>query len=231
MPPNSNGSDPYNSAAFVVRDCALVAIATGRRAQTVRELRDGVAAADSESLYYHFWGHLLRPRFDDPEYHNDFAVWLHAALHDDVLAERLGIIDPAEFECADALRSELVEVLDERLDEVEVGPVARHDHQFHFRRCQTVVFETGLTLHTPRELAAAVGHFSPGSIFYHIIDARRREPLRVDDLRVWLGDQGAAYHSICDELAAIDPYFSNLVELRRQITLALARHFPDLESG
>ena len=29
---------------------------------------------------------LLRPRFDNPEYHNDFAIWSRYALNDLVLA-------------------------------------------------------------------------------------------------------------------------------------------------
>jgi hypothetical protein len=224
MPNASRSSEQV--APFVVRDCALVAMATGVRAQTLKELRDGIAQAGTESLYYHFWGRLLRPRFDDPEFHNDFAVWLHRSLHDDILAERVAIIDPADFENPEALRAELVEVLDQRLDELEYGSWSRHDQQFHFRHCQTVVFDTGLRLNTPRELAAALPGFSPGSIYYHMIDARRREPLRIDDLRAWLGDHGAAYRAICDELAAIDPYFSNLVELRTQVASTLTRHFP-----
>jgi hypothetical protein len=226
LTPMAAGPKRKNGAPFVVRDCALVAMATGQRAQTLKELRDGIAAAGTESLYYHFWGHLLRPRFDDPEYHNDFAVWLHRALHDDLLAERMAIIDPADFDSAEALRA-----VDERLDELEYGAWARHDEQFHFRRCQTVVFDTGLRLRTPRDLAAAAGSFSPGSIFYHVIDARRREPLKMDDLRAWLGQLGPACRGICEDLAAIDPYFSNLVDLRRQITETLARHFPDVKPG
>ena len=63
------------AAPFSVRDCALVAIATGLRAQSLREFRDALLQAPQESVYYHFWGRLLRPRFDDTEFHNDFATW------------------------------------------------------------------------------------------------------------------------------------------------------------
>lgn len=57
--------------AFTVRDCVLLAMATGRRAQTLQDLREGVLAVPQESIYYHFRGRLLRPRFDDTEFHND----------------------------------------------------------------------------------------------------------------------------------------------------------------
>ena len=73
---------------FVVRDCALAAIATGVTAETLRELRLTVRTIHPGSIYYHFWGGLLRPRFDDPEYHNDFAIWARTDLGDRILAER-----------------------------------------------------------------------------------------------------------------------------------------------
>ena len=58
---------------------------------------------------------------------------------------------------------------------------------------------------------------SVGSIYYHVIDARRRPPLRVDDFRVWLGDHGPAFVPICDALANVDPFFTTLVELRDEL--------------
>ena len=71
------------SEPFAIKDCALVSIATGRRAQNLRELRDNIVTIHPGSIYYHFWGVLLRPSFDDPEYNNDFAVWVRHALNDE----------------------------------------------------------------------------------------------------------------------------------------------------
>lgn len=59
---------------FAVKDCALIALATGEHAQTLRELREKISTIDAGSISYQFWGGLLRPRFDDPEFQNDFAV-------------------------------------------------------------------------------------------------------------------------------------------------------------
>ncbi|HSG26894.1 MAG TPA: DUF5752 family protein, partial [Candidatus Krumholzibacterium sp.] len=73
---------------FEIRDCALAAVATGLSAENLKELRSVIRDVDQGSLYYHFWGGLLRPRFDDPEFNNDFAAWARHALHDKVLAER-----------------------------------------------------------------------------------------------------------------------------------------------
>jgi hypothetical protein len=211
--------------AFAVRDCALVAIATGRRAQSLRELRDALLDVPLECVYYHFWGRLLRPRFDDPEFHNDFATWARHELHDEVLSERLAVIDPADFADLEALRNEVVEVIEERLDEADIS-FARRDRQFHFRRCHTVVFDTGLRIPDPPALAAAVPRLSLGSIYYHVIDARRREPVRTDDLRSWLERYGEAYEPLRRRLAGLDPYFSNLAELRTELARVFMECLP-----
>ncbi len=211
---------------FVVKDCVLAAIATGRRAQNLRELRDHLQVVHPGSVYYHFWGCLLRPRFDDPEYNNDFASWARHALHDIRLAERLGVIDPADFTDIETLRQELIDIIEERLDETEFLNWAGRDKQFYFVRAQTVVFDTGRRLLHPNELPAAIPVLSLGSIYYHLIDARRREPQFTDDFRSWLERWGGQYADLGQQLAEIDPYFIPLAELRTQLTtIVRSYHF------
>src|SRR4030065_1575073 len=90
-------TEQQDVSVFASKDGVLAAIATGLRAQTLRELRDHLTGIHLGCIYYHFWGGLLRPHFDDPEYNNDFASWARHALHDVPLAERLGVIDPAAY--------------------------------------------------------------------------------------------------------------------------------------
>ena len=210
---------------FAVKDCALAIIATGRRAQTLRELRDNIRDIHPGSIYHHFWGTLLRPHLIDREYNNDFAAWCHRSLHDNVAAERLAVIDPAEFSDIESLRQELIEVIEERLDETETLAVARPDQQFHFVRSVTVVFDTHLRLKEPSELVEAIPRMSLGSIFYHFIDARRREPIAVDDFRAWLMGISPEYQPLCDGIAEIDPYFDPLSTLRDRLAAVFARYF------
>ncbi len=202
---------------FIAKDCALVGISTGMRAQNLRELRDHLFRIHPGSIYYHFWGALLRPRFDDPQYNNDFAVWCHYALHDDPLAERLAVIDPTDFEDLEGLRQELVEVIEERLEEIERIPWSDRDRQFTFLRSQIVVFDTGIQIPRPEALAEVVPRLPVGSIFYHFIDARRRVPTGLDDFRFWLVGFGDLYADLQDRLAAIDPYFVTLTKLRQEL--------------
>jgi hypothetical protein len=208
---------------FLIKDCALVTIATGKKAQNLKEMRDQLLNIHLGSIYHHFWGGLLRPRFDEPEYNNDFAEWAHHALQDDILAERLSVIDPDFFTDLESLRRELIEIIEERLDSIETVVWAKPDRQFHFIRSHMVVFDARGKLERPEELVEAVPRMSVGSIFYHCIDARRRSPEMMDDFRTWLRSCG--HDALCAQVAAVDPYFGSLVELRRQMADLFAQYF------
>jgi len=210
---------------FEVKDCTLIAIATGVQAQNLRELREGIAKIHPGSIYYHFWGGLLHSRFEEPEFNNDFAAWVRHELHDPVLAERLAVVDPTDFPDIEALREELVEIIEERLYELEQPPWARPGEEFHFIRSQIVVFDTHRRLHHPEELAEALPELSVGSLFYHFVDARRRTPEGIDDFRAWLCGFAPKYDALCEEIAAIDPYFTTLAELREKLSRLFHRHF------
>jgi len=210
---------------FTVKDCSLVAIATGRKAQNLRELVEGVRQIHRGSIYYHFWGGLLRPNFDDPQFHNDFAVWSHYALHDDILAERLAVIDPTDFYTLELLRQELIEIIEQRLEEVIRPLWVPEDTQFHFIRSQIVVFHANKNIEHPKDLAEAVPQLPVGCIFYHFIDARRRQPKALDDFRAWLAGFGDTYEELSFLLASVDPYFVTLRELRQQLADVFRHYF------
>jgi hypothetical protein len=210
---------------FAIKDCALTAIATGRRAQNLRELRDHLRTVHPGSIYYHFWGGLLRPSFVEPEYNNDFAAWVYRGLHDTILTERLAVVNPTDFDNLEELRQELIEVIEERLDEIEVVPWSRPDQQFHFIRSQIVVIDTHHKIVEPRELVTILPHLSISSIFYHFIDARRRTEDGVDDFRSWLVGFKEDYGDLSRRLAEIDPWFSSLTALREQLSEVFASFF------
>ena len=212
-----------NREPFFVKDCALVTIATGQKAQNLKEMRNRLLTIHLGSIYHHFWGGLLRPRFDEPEYNNDFAEWVHHALQDNILAERLSVIDPDPFVNLESLRQEVLEVIEQRLDEIETVTWAKPDMEFHFLRAQMVVFDTRGKIAEPEELVEAVPNMSVGSIFYHFIDARRRSHEMMDDFRTWLRSGGE--DDLCSKLAEVDPYFGSLVELRRQLSDLFAKYF------
>ena len=207
---------------FFVKDCALIALATGLKAQNLKELRDQLQRVDSSSLYYHFWGGLLHAGFEEREYGNDFAEWVRHELHDAVLAERLGVIDPSDFDTLEPMRQRLVDIIEERLDESEVRTWVPVDRQYQFIRSQIVVFSTDCSAQTPEQLADIIPKLSASSVFYHFIDARQRLTEGGDDFRVWLSAWGDRYADLRAQLAAIDPYFTALHELRDQVARTFA---------
>ena len=117
--------------SFVVKDCSLLTIATGKKPQNLKEMRDHSLNIHIGSIYHHFWGGFSRPGFDAPEYNNDFAGWVHDALQDHILAERLSVVNPAAFADLESLREALLEVIEQRLDEIGTISWAEPDMQFH----------------------------------------------------------------------------------------------------
>ncbi len=211
-----NGNGP--PAPFEVRDCALVILATGVRAQTLKELRDAILWVPARSIYHHFWERLLRPSFDEPEYYNDFASWARHSLHEKALAERLSMVDPTELSDPQALRQEVVEIIDQRLDSADFVPWAAPDEQFHFLHAQTVILDTERTIERPEQLSETLPHLSTGSIFFHFIDARRRTPQGIDDLLAWLKAWGPVYSPLVRAFSRVDPYFTSLERTRETLS-------------
>ena len=206
---------------FTVMDCVILARTTGLAVQSLRELRDALLRAEPESIYYHFWGALLRPTFDDPEFMNDFAVWVERELQDRCLAERLAILDPAQYDSIEDLREDLVELIEERLDELDRPLWVIRDRQFNFLAARLAVIPTRHQLDHPGELPEVLERFSRGSLFYHFIDARRRRDDELDDLRAWIdGQPGDAFKPLSDSLAQVDPFQGSLARLREQVIAA-----------
>jgi len=220
-------ADGEEKKPFELMDCALITTATGRRAMNLRELRDRIMEVQESSLYYHFFENLLRPSFDDPEFRNDFALWAKRGLHDTMLAEKLGTVNPLTCCTLDDLRQTLVDVIEDHLAEREYVPWAKPDQEFHFLTSRLVIFDTRKRLRTVEELARAVPLMSTGSIYYHFIEARRRRVLAEDDFTGWLSQWGDGTGDLRRELGMVDYYYWTLLELRDRITQLFAQVLDD----
>lgn len=208
---------PIAEEPFSLKDCALIAIATGRKAVTLSELRDHIREVSADSIYHHFWNGLLGVRFEEREFNNDFAAWVRHHLREPALAEQLAVIDPVEHRDIEELRRELLDIIEARLDSSETVHWLRAAHSFEFIRSQLVIFDTGQRLWQPAELATVLPEVATGTIFYHFIDARRRLADGSDDFRFWLDAFGERYQELSRRLAAIDPFFSSLSQIREEM--------------
>lgn len=206
---------PSAIAPFEVKDCALITRMSGvDSALNLRELRGRLRVCPAESIFHHFCEMQIRPTFDDPEFRNDFSVWASRDLRDRVLAERLGILDPYTFDDMEQLRARAIDIIEERLSEVEMIPWVPRGRDFRFMRAATIVFETGITLATLQDFLDVAPRLTPTSVYYHFIEARRRRDGRIDDFSHYLQHLPARPRELLDDLAAIDFYFMSLGELK-----------------
>jgi hypothetical protein len=210
--------------SFRISDCVAMAIATGIRAHDLREFADRLASVHEASIYHHFWGCMLRPTFDDPEFHNDFAAWAKHGIHDTTLAERLGAITPIDFPTLHDLREELVELVLHRMEESAMSQWARAEVPFSFVRSQLVVVDTGICVEKPECLVERIPQMPTNSIFYHLIDARRRTGEGIDDFRAWLKGFDGEYEGLVARIGQLDPMFKTLDQLRSELHAAFSAY-------
>ncbi|MBW2466116.1 MAG: hypothetical protein JRF02_02355 [Deltaproteobacteria bacterium] len=225
----NNAGDLQSKSPFAVKDCALITIATGIKVQNLKEFAAALKDVPAGSIYYHFWGRLLRPLFDEPEYNNDFASWAYRGLQDKFLAEQLSMVIPTDYVDMEGLRQEMVEVVEQRLDEFEYVPWSKADQQFHFLKSQIVIFDTGIRYENPIELVPQIINLSTGSIYYHFIDARNRTDDREDDFSSWLKGLSNEYDELVKTLCSVDPYFSSLKEIRLIVSNIFQEFFGKVE--
>ncbi|MDR3623728.1 MAG: DUF5752 family protein [Chlamydiales bacterium] len=205
------------ASSFFLKDCALIGVSTGESVTSLLQFKEVIAKIPLSSIYHHFWGGRLRPSFIHPDYHNDFAYWAHFSLHDNILSERLGIIDPREHNDLEDLRKTLIEIIETRLDEKEFILWTKQEQKFYFTRSVIVVFDTPLVVNHPSELKNIIPLLPTSSIFYHFIDARTRTPEKEDDFTYWIKESGEDYQELLGKIALIDHYFLSLPEIKTKL--------------
>ncbi|MFO8085868.1 MAG: DUF5752 family protein [Desulfobacterales bacterium] len=215
---------------FSVTDCALIVIATGEKAYNLRDLHDRLLRMDDQAvMFFHFWDGLLRPDFMDPEFQNDFASWAYHDLHDLRLAEKLSILNPSKFSTMRQLRERVIEIIEDRMDEDDFDPRIDAENLFFFRRSQIVIFDTRKRIETPEDLGRFISHMSLGSVFYHFIDACRRTQSGHNDFTEWLWTWDEHHRRLADAIAAMDPYFKSLMEIREKLSGLFAKHLGQID--
>lgn len=218
-------AEPRVQSEFVVRECALICrTASLQPVANLRELRERLTICPHASLFHHYCETKLRPSFDDPEYPNDFASWAARGLNDRVIAERLGVINGFAYEDLENLRSDTLEIIDERLVESQMVPWAPRGEHFEFLQAMTVVFDTGTNLHSLSDLSHALESMTPGSVYFHFVESRRRQPIGLDDFSTWLSSWDVSPTALIQELRGIDVHFLTLEDMRERILGAVRRH-------
>src|SRR5258705_12168147 len=123
----------------------------------------------------------------------------------------------------------MANLIEERIWNLERGPACRPGLELHLIESRLLAFDSGERFATPAALAESLSTLPLRSLFYHVHEARRRSPDRIDDFSRWLEQYGAGAPLVA-RLRAIDFYFLNLNQLRREIIEVFRQYLPEPEA-
>jgi trehalose synthase-fused probable maltokinase len=192
----------------------------GVRAENERQLVQLLDEVSLDSIYYHTHGFLLRPRLRAGVYPNDFATWADVQVRDRILGERLAMVDPADFGTLQALREELVSVVDEHLRRIGIVPQVVSGEPFEFIQSRIVEIPTGVEVRTLQELREALLEIDQSALYFHLVEARLRLGRGRNDFAAWL-EQGLGLPELAARVQAVNPYSSSLEETRARLIALL----------
>jgi hypothetical protein len=213
---------------FFVFECSLSRRATGRVCTNLRELLEAMRIVPEAVLEHHMIRCALEDHFELHEFPNDLALWCWSMLGDNVLGEQLGLIDPYHSPSIAALRETIVNLIEDRLWHLDRVPWCRPGFELHLVESRLIAFDTGERIETPTALREAIERMTIRSLFYHMHEAMRRNEGRTDDFSQWL-ETCEADPALIARLRAIDFYFLNLTELRRELVGAFLQHQSELQ--
>jgi Family of unknown function (DUF5752) len=204
---------------FEFTGCIELREILGRRARDERELMEEIEGAPAESIYYHTDSVFLRRPLVAGSYPNDFAIWVASQIRDQVLAERLGMVDPFQFDSLERVREEILSILDDHLEGLNPVPRVVFGDPFFFVRSHLIEVPTGMVARTLREFRAALAEVDVSAIYLHALDARSRRGVRGGQFAEWLGES-LGLTELADRVARLNPYLGGLERIR-VMTLAL----------
>jgi Family of unknown function (DUF5752) len=206
------------SAIFEFKQCVTLLKATGRKAKTLRELRDLIASVSAESVLHHTYQYFLKGHI--LEYTNDFAHWAGKSLEESALAEHLSNIDPYSCKDISQLRTELLKAVDGYLEEFPEPREALPRDEFYFNETVTLIFSSGVRAKNLAEFLVAIKDVDRSSLYYHFYDARLRLGVRADEFSQWFSD-GLGKDKLAEKIRRIDPFMHNLEGIRERIVEAV----------
>jgi hypothetical protein len=199
---------------FEFRECISIIKSTGRKAKTLRELRELIAIISDESLYHHTYQYYLKRQI--LEYNNDFAQWAGESLEESVLSEYFSNIDPFLFEDTDGLRKGLLKVIDDYLQQFPEPREAMPGNEFYFKEAIILLFPAGLRANNLAEFLIAIKYIDLPSIYYHFYEARVRLGSGIDDFSKWVED-GLGRKDLAARMRTIDPLMHTLEGIREHL--------------
>lgn len=205
--------DVRAAVPFRFDGCIEVREMLGRRARDERELMEVLDRAPLGSVYYHTHSVFLRHPPMTGAYPNDFANWVATQVLDQVLAERLAVVDPVALQNLEQLREELVSIIDHHIASLHPVPRVVFGDPFFFVQSHVIEVPTAIEAWTLEEFRRGLAKVEASSIYFHALESRVRRGHRRGDFAEWIG-QALGLTSLADEVARINPYLGGLEEIR-----------------
>ncbi|MFB3816452.1 MAG: DUF5752 family protein [Candidatus Methylomirabilales bacterium] len=205
------GEGPFRFVA-----CLELREFVGVRAENERQLAERMDEVPLDSIYYHTHAFFLRHRFLAGAYPNDFATWVAGQVRDQVLGERLAMVDPAEYASLQALREELVAVIDDHLRTLQYVPGVIYGEAFDFIQSRMVEVPTDIEVRTLQEFRDVLLDVDASAIYFHLVEARMRLGRGQNDFAAWL-DRGLGLPALAARVQAVYPYSGSLERTRMRL--------------
>jgi len=201
----------------------------GQEAEDEKRLVDLLEEVPLDSIYFHTHSNFLRHSHLERAYPNDFAQWVAMEVRDRLLAERLAVIDPFDFKGLEALREELISVIDDHLSRAAIVPRVIFGEPFYFNQSRILQVPTDLEVGTLLEFRQALSEVDVSAIYFHMFEARHRLEHEKSDFSAWI-QESLGLPDLAGRLRAINPYLGSLERLRSAL-LTVCDEFLAQERG
>lgn len=188
----------------------------GRSARDEQQLLEAIEEIPLDSIYYHTHSFFLRHKYIAGPYPNDFATWAAIQVRDRVLGEKLGILNPYDFDSLESLRAEIVTIIEEHLSQLQIIPRAIYGEPFHFMQSRIIEVPTGLEARTLTEFREILAAVDASVVYYHTFEAILRLGRRKGDFSLWMEEQ-LDLSELAQKISRLDPYMTSLEVIRHLI--------------
>lgn len=207
---------PPTAPPFQFIGCVELRQALDHRARDERELLDRLEDVPPGSVFYHTHGYFLRHRPITTAYGNDFAAWVAVQVRDQVLAERLAVINPFEMASLEDLREELMSVVHDHLLRLSTIPRVEFGEPFNFQQSHIVEVPLGPAVTTLLEFRAGLAEVDASAIYFHMVEARARLGRRSGDFAEWIRT-ALGLPALADRIERLDAYMTSLERVRARV--------------
>lgn len=188
----------------------------GRSARDEQQLLEAIEEIPLDSLSYHTQSFFLRHAYIAGPYPNDFATWAAIQVRDRVLGEKLGLLDPYDFENLEALRAEIVNIIDEHLSQLQIIPRVIYGEPFYFMQSRIIEVPTGLEARTLTEFKNILATVDASVVYYHNFEAILRLGRKEGDFALWIEEQ-LDLPELAQKISRLDFYMTSLESIRHRI--------------